>query len=107
MKCSVIRDLLPLYQEKICSEGASRVIENHIEICDECREIFDYMKGSLTKDDLIEDNFNHYNNEKEEDRLFWMKYYKGIYLKGLSIFFFIYCIFMFIGIFYLKIRFNS
>lgn len=35
--CEIIRDLLPLYQDDICSEKSRNAIEEHIKECESCR----------------------------------------------------------------------
>ena len=37
--CDVIRDLLPLYQDQVCSAESTRVVRAHLEECDECRKM--------------------------------------------------------------------
>lgn len=36
-KCNVIKDLLPLYADEVCSEDSRGIVEEHIASCDECR----------------------------------------------------------------------
>ena len=42
MKCEIIRDLIPLYLDKVCSEDSRKLVEDHLSECSECRK---YMKG--------------------------------------------------------------
>ena len=43
--CSVIQDLLPNYSEELTSPETSAVIEEHLETCDTCRQLYeDYRK---------------------------------------------------------------
>lgn len=44
LKCEVVRDLLPLYVEKLTSEVTSHEIESHIEHCIGCKEALDCMQ---------------------------------------------------------------
>ena len=37
-KCNVIRDLLPLYADEVCSEDSREMVEEHISSCDECKQ---------------------------------------------------------------------
>ncbi len=37
--CDVIRDLLPLYQDQVCSAESTRVVREHLEECEECRKV--------------------------------------------------------------------
>jgi len=41
--CSVIRDLLPLYVEKICSEETRKVVDEHLAGCQDCRNLLEDM----------------------------------------------------------------
>lgn len=37
ISCEVIRDLLPLYQDGVCSYESRIMVEEHLEKCDDCR----------------------------------------------------------------------
>ena len=39
--CEVIKDLLPLYVDDICSEKSKDIIEEHLAECEECRNYLD------------------------------------------------------------------
>lgn len=43
MKCSIIRDLLPLYCDNLTSADSNEEIENHLRGCAECTEIYENM----------------------------------------------------------------
>lgn len=36
--CEVIKDLLPLYHDDVCSEQTKKLVEKHLETCDGCKE---------------------------------------------------------------------
>ena len=36
-KCEIIKDLLPLYIDKVCSNSSREMVEEHIETCEDCR----------------------------------------------------------------------
>ena len=42
--CGVIRDLLPLYTEELCSEESRALVENHLKDCPDCRSVKEGMK---------------------------------------------------------------
>ncbi len=42
--CGVIRDLLPLYTEELCSEESRALVENHLKDCPGCRSVKEGMK---------------------------------------------------------------
>ncbi len=42
-KCQITKDLLPLYADKMCSQGSSDFVEEHLKECEDCRnELEDY-----------------------------------------------------------------
>lgn len=51
LSCNVIRDLLPLYQDEICSEESRMLVAEHLAECAECRAILDEFK--MPEDGLL------------------------------------------------------
>lgn len=45
MKCSIIRDLLPLYCDNLTSADSNEEIENHLRNCTECTEIYENISN--------------------------------------------------------------
>lgn len=45
--CEVIKDLLPLYVDDICSEKSKEIIEEHLLECGECRKYLDSLKEDI------------------------------------------------------------
>jgi len=43
-KCEIIKDLLPLYVDDLCSEESKKLIESHIESCESCKNILNAYK---------------------------------------------------------------
>ena len=60
-ECSIVKDLLPLYVEDMVSEETATFIEEHLQSCPKCKELFDSMKESNStvmnndKDNTIDD----------------------------------------------------
>lgn len=50
MNCEIIKDLIPLYIDKCCSEESAKTVEEHLKICSECKKLFDDMN---TAPDII------------------------------------------------------
>jgi len=50
--CDVIRDLLPLYADDVCSPGSRAAVEAHIRDCEECRKLLDSLRDSRIEDKL-------------------------------------------------------
>ena len=42
--CGVIRDLLPLYTEDLCSEESKALVDSHLKNCPDCRRAKESMK---------------------------------------------------------------
>ncbi|BCJ97545.1 DUF4825 domain-containing protein [Anaerocolumna chitinilytica] len=43
--CEIIKDLLPLYIDGVCSEDSKKAVEEHIKTCEDCkRELEDYQR---------------------------------------------------------------
>lgn len=50
MKCEVVRDLLPLYDEKLCSPESAALVDEHIKTCAACQSLLeDLPKTELPK----------------------------------------------------------
>lgn len=43
IECDIIRDLMPLYVEKMVSDKSKEAIDIHLQECDECRTIYEKM----------------------------------------------------------------
>ena len=42
--CNVVKDLLPLYEDGVCSDESKELVETHLETCEECRNELKKMK---------------------------------------------------------------
>lgn len=47
MNCDVVKDLLPLYIDNVCSEKSKDIVENHIIVCDSCSDELKIMKEDI------------------------------------------------------------
>lgn len=56
--CSVIRDLLVLYEDDVCSKDTKQIVEEHIENCVECRDIYEKTMQSLPEIDTEPEEAN-------------------------------------------------
>ena len=55
MQCSVIRDLLPLYLDEVCSEDTKKLVERHLAECADCRKTLEEMRREMTLPKLSEE----------------------------------------------------
>lgn len=75
--CDIIRDLLPLYHDKVCSEESKKQIEEHLKTCESCRV-------ELGK---IDDDIQGVENMKDAEPIRkvarkWKKGKRAAFLKG-------------------------
>lgn len=47
ISCDIIKDLLPLYVDGVCSENSKEIIEIHLADCDECKKYFELLTMEL------------------------------------------------------------
>lgn len=85
LPCEVVRDLLPLYHDEVCSEASRHMIEKHLSSCQECRAELAAIKQEiqLAPEDIKD-------NQKDRTVLksmsaFWNKTRKKAFLKGIAI----------------------
>ena len=44
INCSLIKDLLPLYIDDLCSKETTEIVGNHLEICEDCNNEYEILK---------------------------------------------------------------
>lgn len=52
-QCEIVQDLLPLYVDRACSEASAEMIKEHLEMCSDCRAIYEQM-CSHTNEDILQ-----------------------------------------------------
>ncbi|MBZ9621788.1 zf-HC2 domain-containing protein [Clostridium sp. FP2] len=97
MKCSVIRDLLPLYEEKLCRAETVKLLEEHLKNCSECKILYDDMHEDIGLKEVVGlvEPVDSYKLDIEHE--FWMKYYGNLILRSVAIFLMVYIITISIG----------
>lgn len=48
--CNIVRDLLPLYIDEVCSDESKRMVEEHLNNCGFCKQELKIQKESLVKE---------------------------------------------------------
>jgi len=43
--CDIVRDLMPLYLDHVCSDASVNIVEEHMNECTACRNMFDRMRS--------------------------------------------------------------
>lgn len=47
ISCKIIEDLLPLYNDNVCSKESKQLVEEHLESCIKCQELLKIMKTDV------------------------------------------------------------
>ena len=50
-KCCVIKDLLPLYIDELCSEETAAIVKEHLDVCESCKSAYNAMKSEVPGND--------------------------------------------------------
>lgn len=70
--CGMIRDLLPLYQDEICSQESKTAVEEHIAECESCRKLLSFMNQEIllpVNEETGEDGDREPSGAEEKKRL--------------------------------------
>lgn len=51
--CELIQDLLPLYQDDVCSAVSKKIVEEHLEDCASCRNVAEKLQNTTVDDRII------------------------------------------------------
>ena len=54
-ECEVIRDLLPLYADDVCSDTSRELIREHLQECPECSAVLEKLRSNEIENDLREE----------------------------------------------------
>lgn len=73
INCALIKDLLPLYIDELCSNESTEIIKNHLEACEECNKEYTQLnKESIVKEvnnnssELIKGVGNMFKKDKKK-----------------------------------------
>lgn len=58
ISCIVIRDLLPLYHDNVCSEESRELIEEHIKNCEDCKTELEKYNMEIKRVNYIDKKSN-------------------------------------------------
>ena len=47
--CEIIKDLLPLYVDNICSNQSRKIVEEHLDECPKCQTYLQEIKKTIIK----------------------------------------------------------
>lgn len=70
MKCSIIKDLLNLYIDDLCSEENDKLIKKHLESCEECKKTYNELLKEKHKDkELLKKEAVTDNNKIKQNQI--------------------------------------
>ena len=55
VSCDVVKDLIPLYIDDICSQESKQIVEEHIKECDSCKALYESMKEDISAPKVAND----------------------------------------------------
>ncbi|MDF2858702.1 MAG: hypothetical protein K0Q87_4553 [Neobacillus sp.] len=55
ISCDIIRDLLPLYHDKVCSEKSRKLVEEHLTSCNNCKLELEQIHADIKGVNNMED----------------------------------------------------
>ncbi|MDQ0338352.1 putative anti-sigma-YlaC factor YlaD [Caldalkalibacillus uzonensis] len=98
MKCSLVRDLLPLYREENCRPETIRAVEKHLNTCPHCHKLYKALDQPLKLKSLLGEKEAPLNVDTAADtepsnlqqREFWRRYYGRYLVKGSLLFLVLY-----------------
>lgn len=83
ISCEIIKDLLPLYHDGVCSNDSRMMVEEHLAYCDNCKAELQVMDNELSITNTKK-NLNEAETVKKLSRR-WKKGMKRSVLKGIVI----------------------
>ena len=71
MNCYIVKDLLPMYVDKLVSEETKTDMQKHLENCAECGAIYERMTAPLESSTPMANNKRRINFLKKVKRNIW------------------------------------
>lgn len=84
ISCEIIKDLLPLYHDGVCSNDSKTMIEDHLDHCNSCKAELQAMEDGSLFVNNTKQNLNEAEAVKKLSRS-WKKGMKKSLLKGILI----------------------
>ena len=68
--CEIVRDMIPLYIDDVCSNGTKELVKKHLENCNECQEIFKTMRKNEKNENSNEkESLKSFNNKIKKNKI--------------------------------------
>lgn len=62
MDCDVVKDMMPLYVDGVCSEHSKQLVESHLKECASCRELWQSYGSTQIPHEIKEDSAKTFKN---------------------------------------------
>lgn len=73
LECDTVRDLLPVYIDKMTSEATNRAIEEHLDGCRECSAVLEQMQRPIPAETAPEvKDFKKFLRKSKMDIFYWI-----------------------------------
>lgn len=66
--CELIQDLLPLYQDNVCSDVSRKIVEEHLAECDACSNVAEKLKNTTVDDSLVREKNGVLREHAKQER---------------------------------------
>lgn len=66
-QCEIIRDLLPLYQDQVCSNASKAMVEEHLQECADCKVVAEKLTNYDVDHSLAEEKNSVLRSHKKEE----------------------------------------
>lgn len=73
LSCEVIRDILPLYQDHVCSEESRKLVEEHISTCSSCKRILEALADEEVSESIHSEAQNVLKRHEKKEKTAAMK----------------------------------
>lgn len=91
-KCNVIKDLLPLYVDNVCSADSKEMVDEHLKTCSECQIELEFFKGMDFEENHKKEKKEFQHFSKSMNRKMYKKVIigavVGVFLLGMIVFVF-------------------
>ncbi|WP_052675796.1 zf-HC2 domain-containing protein [Paenibacillus sp. IHBB 10380] len=83
ISCEIIKDLLPLYYDEVCSKESAAIVEEHLAACQSCQMDLDSIKATISlPEEVVEQNFKD-SNALKGIAISWHRAKLKAFVKGL------------------------
>ncbi|MCM3703373.1 zf-HC2 domain-containing protein [Paenibacillus macerans] len=82
ISCEVVRDLLPLYYDKVCSGATEALVEEHVAGCDECKRLLEELDRSTSLPPQTIEANRQEGEELKGITVLWKKSKTAAFAKG-------------------------